>query len=288
MSIYVDDKLVTFTKYPNGETVMPVLNSPEPLFRQPVVRLHWESDDDLVKLALVRGQLNQVAHDTETDDLKPILTIDYLPYSRMDRAQDGRGCSLLYIANLINAMDWDKVFVVEPHSHVASLLIKKMTPIYPTVLLLPKVKQMVNFKGRDYIVFPDAGAAKRYTDLIDLSNDNLIVLKKKRDFETGKIQGLEVDYTLRRGANEQFSGEIFNALIVDDLSSRGGTFVQAADILRDVVGCEKVSLLVTHMESVGLTGDLPKKLDRVFCTDTMTLPRPLPGNFELFQRSDWL
>lgn len=285
MSIYVDDKLVTFTKYPNGETVVPAITL-DTRRRDHVVRLHWESDVDLVHLVLVRGLVGQLL--PKDPFFAPDLFIDYMPYSRMDRAQDDHCFSLRYVAGVISAQKWRKIEVVEPHSEVTTGLLGA-EPIWATATLTPKVMRATGFdKECDYLVFPDAGAVKRYTDLMPdiVASCHLVVMKKVRDFATGKITGLDIDHTLLRGRGA--AGRKPNALIVDDLSSRGGTFVQAADILRDVVGCEKVSLLVTHMEPVGLTGDLPKKLDRVFCTDTMTLPRPLPGNFELFQRSDWL
>jgi ribose-phosphate pyrophosphokinase len=120
-----------------------------------------------------------------------------------------------------------------------------------------------------------------------ISQSNVIVLKKKRDFETGKIQGLEIESLTMRGAiGVEDTAGTSKALIIDDLSSRGGTFVGAADLLR-THGFDKVALLVTHMEPAGLLGDLRHKLDRVFCTDTMTFPRPVPANFEVFQRSAW-
>jgi phosphoribosylpyrophosphate synthetase len=114
-----------------------------------------------------------------------------------------------------------------------------------------------------------------------------VVLKKKREFDTGKILGIEVDYQIVRRLDKD-PHDAPRALIIDDLSSRGGTFVGAAELLRSELDMQYVALLVTHMEPAGLLGDLRNKLDRVFCTDTMSFPLPVPANFEILPTKDWL
>lgn len=284
MTIFVNDREVVFTQYPNGELVVPHVEIyPYPPTTS-TVRLHWTGDDDWAKLALVKGMFDQ--HDYPRK--YPALFIDYMPYSRMDRAQDGHCFSLKWVCQLVNAMKWSRVYVVEPHSDATLELLDNAEPLWATAKLVPKAMKWIDFdKERDYLVLPDAGAYKRYSALVpEIEQCNSIVLKKKREFATGKILGLETDYIILRhdvGMNPERK-----ALIIDDLSSRGGTFVAAAALLRDRGLAKHVALLVTHMEPVGLLGDLPKKLDRVFCTDTMSFPRPVPANFEVFQRSDWL
>jgi ribose-phosphate pyrophosphokinase len=289
MAIYVNDRFVQFGRYPNGETVVPRgLVRASDWHYPPLVRLHWEEDADLVKLALVHGQLAQ-----EVVLTPPRLFVDYMPYSRMDRLQDGHCFSLRYIAVLVERLGWESIEVVEPHSDVTTCELRAV-PVNATVALLPKVMESVNFDvTTDVLVLPDAGALARYreqaADIFDVCH--LVVMRKARDFATGKIQGLEVDHIVTRGLGTGQNGLVERrALIVDDLSSRGGTFVQAADVLRDQLGMSQVFLLVTHMELAGFEGDLPTKLDHVYCTDTL-LPAGhslAPKNFTIFKRSDWL
>lgn len=280
MTIYVQDKPVEFKTYPNGEAIVPIIKE-EFHFNCAYLRWHWTGDEELVHLALINGLLKQ-------HGLRTVLTIDYMPYSRMDRAENGNCFSLNWVANLINAMEFTKVFICEPHSDVTLQLINKSEPVWVTAKNVPVAMEMMAFdRTADYLVLPDDGAFKRYSELVPQLNEcNVVVLKKKRDFDTGKILGLEIDRRIMRGLNGE--GEYAQALIIDDLSSRGGTFVGAADIMRTHMGCNYVALLVTHMEPAGLEGDLRTKLNRVFCTDTMELPRPLPKNFELLHRSQWI
>lgn len=282
MSIFLNDREVKFTTYPNGETNVPVIS----MLDRYDVRLHWESDQDLINLMFLNAQIEP--NRARSLGVAPkTLFIDYMPYSRMDRAQDDHCFSLAFVAQFINEMRFDFVNVVEPHSHVTLDKITRSRPVWATAKLTPIAMEWMAFdRQNDYLVLPDAGAYKRYSELMpQLNQCHVIVLKKRRDFETGKIQGLEVDQRILRGPHDP--GERHKALIIDDLSSRGGTFVQAADHLRYLGWCDKVNLLVTHMEPAGLLGDLRTKLNRVFCTDTITFPRPAPSNFEIFTRSQW-
>lgn len=287
MSIYLSDRRVEFKAYPNGETIVPQL---DPWRLEvwgtipPVVRLHWTGDEDFLHLSLLRGYLKQ------SGIHKPVLFIDYMPYSRMDRAQDGHCFSLRWVAEQINAMYFDKVYVVEPHSQVTLELLRNSSPVWTTAKLTPKAMDMMAFnKETDYLVLPDDGAFRRYCEQVpELNECHVIVLRKQREFfsHNSRILGQQIDRRIMRGTHEHAPHH--QALIIDDLCSRGGTFVGAADLLRRELDISHVALLVTHMEAGGLTGDLPKKLNRVFCTDTMEFRRPLPGNFELLPRSYWL
>lgn len=287
MSIYLNDRVVPFTQYPNGESCIPILKPSVPGARYDV-RLHWESDQDLINLMFL-SKVIRAEYQGMLGNPPMNLFIDYMPYSRMDRAQDGHCFSLKHVADFINTVGFETIEVVEPHSQVTLDLLNRSRPVWATAKLAPVAMHWMAFdKKRDFLVLPDAGAYKRYSEIMGdvLSKCHVAVLKKKRDFETGKIQGLEIDYLVTRGKSQGGYGA--KALIIDDLSSRGGTFVGAADLLREALGFTYVALLVTHMEPAGLNVNMRTKLDRVFCTDTITFPRPAPSNFEIFQRSHWL
>lgn len=286
MSIYLNDQLVAFTQYPNGEACVPLVKAPE-RGRECRVRLHWESDQDLLNLALLRGLISQWGRGGLAY-YRTTLFIDYMPYSRMDREQDGHCFSLRYVAEFVRRLGWETIHVVEPHSDQTLLELCNAKPVWATAKLTPIAMDWMGFNSKtDFLVLPDKGAYKRYLEMVpELEHNNVVVMQKKRDFETGKILGLELGSVTYHGSNKPAPSA--KALIIDDLCSRGGTFVAAADVLRQQLGCAKVALLVTHMEPAGLQGDLRSKLDRVFFTDTITVPRPLPTNFELFRRDMWL
>jgi len=132
--------------------------------------------------------------------------------------------------------------------------------------LIERVKKEVGFnESDDYLMFPDTGASKRYSKM---KVKNVLIGNKTRDFETGKIKGFSL-------IGERFS-QGKTAIIVDDLSSYGGTFIHSAKRLR-AEGFEKVYLLVAHAEnsifeiSPWSTTDeqLFDFVDKVFTTDTL-------------------
>jgi ribose-phosphate pyrophosphokinase len=131
--------------------------------------------------------------------------------------------------------------------------------------LLPKVMADIGFHpAYDYIVFPDAGAGKRYSKILA---PNIIVGNKKRDFTNGKILGLELI-----GNIDAYYGK--KAIIVDDLTSYGTTFVQTSKALKEK-GIEEVYLLVAHTEPNAFkphpaTGDLLlEHINRLYTTDSI-------------------
>jgi ribose-phosphate pyrophosphokinase len=146
--IKVNDHEIKFEYYPNGEVIVPKLLDKR-VFT--TVKFHWESDDEFVKLALVRGMLRQL-------EVYPGLIIEYMPYSRMDREQDDHCFSLLYVTNLINAMNWSGITVVEPHSPVTLDLLTRSVPLWATAKLVPTAMKMMAFdKYLDWLVLPAAG-----------------------------------------------------------------------------------------------------------------------------------
>jgi ribose-phosphate pyrophosphokinase len=90
-----------------------------------------------------------------------------------------------------------------------------------------------------------------------------LVAHKERDFNTGHIKSLD----LIGGYNE--SGN--KAIIVDDLCSKGGTFILTANALRER-GFKEIYLVVAHAEDAIFKGDVfaaNSPITKVFCTDSI-------------------
>jgi len=258
--ILVNRKEVEFIKFPNGETQIKVDSLPERGWLIQSISLKYENDSDLIKLMLVKNYLD--ACDRLSTDK---LIIYYMPYSRMDRSENGSPFTLKYITNFINSLGFKKVVVIEPHSDVTPALLNNAESLYINFDLIEKVKEEVLFnEDKDYIVFPDAGASKRYSKM---KSRNTLFCNKIRDFETGDIKGLELV-----GDTSKAYGR--TAIIVDDLSSYGGTFIHTADRLREE-GFVEVNLLVAHAENSIFernerTGKLLfEHVDKIFTTDSI-------------------
>lgn len=288
--IRLNGKIVEFGTYPNAETVMPLLTAVQ-VTHTPTVTLSYEDDRDLIRLVLLRSYIDVIIGNNASRVLD--LVIDYMPYSRMDRAQNGHAFTLESVAQLITRPRWSSIRVVEPHSDETLFQLGvRSQPVWSTAKLTPLAMEDMGFDvQRDYLVVPDKGAHARYAEQLGelFEKCNVITLEKHRNFETGKIEGLQVASRKFASIGDPTRGA--KALIIDDLSSRGGTFIQAYRILRhSSIGCSSVSLLVTHMEPVGLEGELQTYMDKVYCTDTMPIPEGMtyPKNFHVFDRSDWL
>lgn len=253
--ISIDGKVVDFKHFPNKE----ILFNHESLealrgWVPQRVTFKWEDDSDIVRLTILKDYLDSIG--VEPDE----LLITYMPYSRMDRSENGSPFTLKSVAKLINRLNFKEVYVVEPHSDVTCAVLDNASPVYINPGLLSVVKKAVDFQDKfDYIVFPDAGAQKRYAKSITTGHQ--LVGFKNRDFTTGEIKSLDI-------VGNMLVGAISKAIIVDDLSSYGGTFVKTAKALREK-GVEEVFLLVAHAENSIFKGELFDHVDGVFTTDSL-------------------
>lgn len=219
---------VLFRSYPNGEQIIPSFDG-----EVGHVILRWESDKDLISLLLLKSVLN-------FKDL--YLTIQYMPYSRMDRGENGSRCSLRYIGEFVKALGFKWIQVIDPHSDLTlAYLGENTSAIYPFQETFREP-----FEQTDIVLFPDAGAAKRYSDVW---KGVQLVANKKRDFATGKILGYNIENS------SLVAGK--HITIVDDLCSKGTTFLYAGKALKEA-GAKVVDLVVTHCEDSIHSGELLK------------------------------
>ena len=210
----------------------------------------WESDADLMHLYMFTKYIEQLGIKDKAD----FLDIAYVPYSRMDRVEEGHSnmFSLKYIAEFINSLNYKTVWVAEPHSPVTQKLIKNSFAVNITIKLLNQYIEMSEKPVT--VVLPDKGAYDRYlTDVervLTISNVrgySIVYGEKERDFETGKIKGIKII----KDDNIIYD----NCIILDDLTSYGGTFVGCKKAL-DNLGVSSVSLILTHAEKVFTNGKL--------------------------------
>lgn len=258
---------VEFGNYPNGETLVPEIVQHGDIPHG--VELRYETDADLIHLWLLAGHLRGLKK----------LTIAYMPYSRMDRAVGNHCFSLEHIATLINEMEFDVVYIVEPHSDGTLHRVARSRSVTVSDQLLHTwVFPEVGFdQDLDYVVFPDEGASTRYARWLS-EEQKYITATKTRDFDTGEITGIVVADVDQYGLPVRAHGDS-KAVIWDDLCSRGGTFMGVGQQLKDM-GFAEVHLYVTHLESTVLEGPLLKEgspIDSVYATDSMQwMNRPIP------------
>lgn len=256
--IELNGKPLEFEHYPNGESRI----GGERLVLEGTwnkVILRYESDEDLIHLLLLKDFLDSLG-------VKTKLSISYMPYSRMDRAAQGQTqFSLWSITRFINAMQWNKVTVVDPHSDMTPGLLDNAVEVSVIPALITR-KFWTNDMALDttFAVFPDAGAQKKYERWgTFFGNTAYFVGIKHRNFSNGKIESMAVLRT------EDVATIGCTAVIIDDLISYGGTFIAIAEQLRKKYGIAKVYLVTAHCEDAAWKGDLYKHIDHVFTTDSM-------------------
>lgn len=231
---------ITFQKFPNGELNLQLDNS---IFNNNYeIILKWHKDKDFMELYFLVNYLKQFNLFNNCNG----LILPYLPYSRMDRIENNNIFSLKYIADFINQFCFKSVFILEPHSDKSLQLIKNIRPIYSSIQIL--YDYMKQLDENITIIFPDKGAYDRYNKLIDTQYINQIFnykynieyCKKERDFKTGQIKNIQLNDC----------NKIYNrVVIVDDLCSKGGTFVGCKNaILKNNSNVKYFDLIITHVE----------------------------------------
>ena len=265
------------------------------------VKWKYESDAELMYLIMIKKHL-----DTNLTDTTYLLTMDYLPNARMDRVHnDDEIFTLKYFCDVINSLNFSRVWVLDAHSNVSVALLNNCINKSPKQYIQMAIDNIKNENGKmveiitvlddtevcdddvenniiepselakelvfddvDLILyFPDAGAAKRYSSMFP--EYKYCYGEKIRDWDTGKILGLEV----RTNGNILADKVV---LIIDDICSYGGSIYYSANELA-AYNPKKIYAYVTHCENSVLDaekGTLIKDLEnntveRLFTTGSL-------------------
>lgn len=245
---------VKFIKFPNGEFQLKENIELKDMKTSNLITFHYNEvtgNEDILKLYMLKSHLDELS-----DNLVE-LYLTYVPFSRMDRTE-GAGLifTLRYLAKFINDMKFNRVYILEPHSNVSAALFNKVKIIDGTTKILERV---LNKNENVLLVYPDEGAKKRYA--VNKDNCQIALGTKMRDFATGKITSFKIE------GNDT---DAKKAIILDDLTSFGGTFVATKEaLLERYPHLETVELIVTHAENSMLKSGLPDKFDQIYTTDSI-------------------
>lgn len=171
------------------------------------------------------------------------LMIPYAPYARQDRpCSPGEAFSARFAAQMINAMGFNTVCILDAHSGVLS-------GVYNNLYETEQYKVFCDIYDPHewkevYIVAPDMGAVKKAHKLCDqVGAAGVLVCDKKRDMQSIEITGYEIVSKVNDGM-EKF-------LVLDDICDGGRTFLKAheaiCDAVREAKGfAQRIDLAVTH------------------------------------------
>lgn len=272
--IKVEGNYINCKTFPNGEQHIEtdILNT---LLNRDKLKVlfKWGSDFDLMSLYFVLSHIK-----FNKPDMIVNLYIEYLPYSRMDRDQNGNCFTLKHLAEMLNIVigENDTVNILEPHSDKSLQLIKNSRRVNVITPLVEFV--LAQHPDIDTICYPDKGAKVRFHNYY--TKLPVIYCNKVRDFDTGEIKGLEVV------TDKDLKGS--NIVIVDDLSSKGGTFYHTANKLKEL-GAKDIYLVICHCEPVIAQGKIYK--DKTLNPDSpikhiYTLDTMLSTNTSLLQQGN--
>lgn len=181
--------------------------------------------------------------------------IPMFPYGRQDRVcSPGEAHSLRVVAKMINAMGFDAIITLDPHSNVIEGVVDRVH----TVDQFELFGSLKNFAEYTFVA-PDMGARKKVEEFArKVGAKGVICFDKTRELATGKITGMRCIDDLYSGYNTKY-------MVLDDICDGGRTFIELAKLLPKP--CSK-ELLVTHgifSKGVDIVTDL---YDHVYTTDS--------------------
>ena len=185
------------------------------------------------------------------------LFIPYFPAARQDRVMvPGEPLSVKIYADIINALQLNKVTVFDPHSEVTPALLNNCDVI-SNHLFIGKV---ITHIGSDLkLISPDGGALKKiYKTSTHLGGMEVIECSKSRDVKTGNLSGFKVYHEDLNGAD---------CLIVDDICDGGGTFIGLAEALKKK-NAGNIYLAVSHGIFSHGFDELKASIKTIFTTDS--------------------
>ena len=223
---------------------------------------HYEGDSELFTLICVRKHyFNKQA----------VLYMPYCPHARMDRVKEADDVfTLKYFCEIINSLNFQRVYIFDVHSSVASALLDRVVNLSAEGDINSAISEVSKKEENLMLFFPDEGAMKRYSSFSKLPYSFGI---KKRDWETGKIEGLDI---IGPSVADK------NILIIDDICSKGGTFVRAAKALKEA-GAKNIYLYVSHCEDTIFRGEVFNYIEKVYTTDSIFPPSMQTEKIEILK-----
>ena len=210
-------------------------------FEHYTINTRLNSSEDIMLLYLAAETIYKQNKHTLID-----VFIPYCPYAQADRDFGENECfSLKSFAKLINACDFNVVYLFDPHSSMAPTLINNSKIIDNSEFIKWVIGDITshypdNISNSNLVwLSPDAGAYKKIGALatkIGWPND-VAAANKYRNTSTGNIDSLELSVT-------DFGGK--DILIIDDLCMGGNTFIMLLQELKKR-NIGKAYLAVTHM-----------------------------------------
>lgn len=168
-----------------------------------------------------------------SDDVTAV--IPYMGYGRQDKEfLPGELVTIRRIAKLFRLSGVKSVLTVDIHSLAALDYFGKGAKNVSAIPPLAKHFLTMDLEN-PLVISPDQGGRARAHQFAQILNIESLVLKKKRDRNTGDIKIQDDNLNIRDR----------NIILVDDMVSTGGSIITAADVLISQ-GCADIHVACTH------------------------------------------
>ncbi len=218
------------------------------------ITITWEFESEAEFMHLA-----QLKHLLDASAITPSkLDIKFLPYARQDKDVDNVSTfALIPFARLLNALEFDAISILDPHSSRATELIKNSYDYYPK----DEWAKAWTLTQSNIICYPDNGAFSKYLPHI---NHPQTLAKKKRNQLTGEITGMFLP-SPQAIKNKK-------VLIIDDICDAGRTFTELSKLLYEA-GAVEVNMFVTYgLFSKGLQVLLDAGIKNIYTADGLVTP----------------
>ena len=252
------EHIVVPTIFPDGTSQ--VWKLPEEIISSLNIKITWnfENERELIDLVSLKELINGHIH----------LHIPYLPYARQDKCRTGEWrqnlssneknnvtFNLKVFAEILNLCQFDLVTAVDVHNENETLKFIQNFKNIPMTEIINKLADEY-----DVVLFPDDGAAARYSSRI--GNSKQFTCTKERDQATGQI--------LSHKCPQLAYPMVGSVLIVDDICDGGATFISIGKMLKKQKVNFKVGLYVTHgIFSKGKQVLLDAGIQNIYCTNSL-------------------
>jgi ribose-phosphate pyrophosphokinase len=218
INLFETNEQVELKKFAGGECHVKIKI---PIHEDEKVRLNTRlnSSDDVMNLCLAVDALRNMSVNYIE------VFIPYIPYARQDRVMvAGEPLSIKVFANIINALNLNKVISFDAHSDVSVALLNKCQNNLNHDIVNHFIKEL---KLSDYVlVSPDLGAYKKIDKLA-------AKLEYRNQITTGiKIRDLVTGQIIKSDVNAEDLGAKA-CVVVDDICDGGRTFIELASALKN-------------------------------------------------------
>lgn len=254
--IKVNGRIFGSEQFSNGEvSYKPVTVKPD----HNMIELFFQDNKDITDLQFAVEFIRDKESRAEIE-----LTMLYVPYGRMDRPINGYVYSLKMFSNIINRLEFTRIYTLDNHSKGIPDLLERVVELD----INPYIEKVRELFQPDYLFFPDAGAMKKYPQKLNACARNQI------PYFYGQKQRVLDD------SREIISYELFNndlsltgkrILIIDDICCTGGTVLRAANIMRQR-GVADIALWVAHCENNVIKYDIVREnssISKIYTSDSI-------------------